>query len=99
MRWIRRLLVIIVLLLVLAFGLLFSLQNGARVPLDLLVAQLQERPLAVWLLVAFALGGVAGMVVSSVALVRLQASRFRLRRRLEACEKELSGLKTAPLRP
>lgn len=99
MRWIGRVLVIIVLLLVLAFGLLFSLQNGTRVPLDLLVAQLQERPLAVWLLVAFALGGVIGMVVSSVALIRLQASRFRLRRRLETLEKELSGLKGAPLKP
>jgi len=99
MRWIWRVLVVIVLLLVLAFGLLFSLQNGTRVPLDLLVAQLQERPLAVWLLVAFALGGIVGMVVSSVALIKLQASRFRLRRRLEACEKELSGLKTVALKP
>lgn len=99
MRWIWRVLVIVVLLLVLLFGLLFSLQNGTRVPLDLLVAQLQERPLAVWLVLAFVIGGVIGMLVSSLALFRLQASRFRLRRRLESLEKELSGLKSAPLKP
>lgn len=94
MRWIRRVLVTIILLLVLAFGLLFSLQNAANVPLDLLVAQLEARPLAVWLLLGFALGGVLGLLVGSVALVKLQASRFRLRRRLETCEKELSDLKS-----
>jgi lipopolysaccharide assembly protein A len=98
MRWIRRLLVIAVLLLVLVFGLLFALQNGASVPLDVLVAQLAERPLAVWLLIFFALGGVAGMLASSVALIKLQASRFRLRRRLETCEKELSELKSVSLK-
>jgi putative membrane protein len=94
MRWLRRLVAIIVLLLVLAFGLLFSLQNTAPVPLDLLVAQLNARPLAVWLLLAFAVGGLLGVLVGSAALIRLQTSRFRLRRRLETCEKELSELKS-----
>jgi lipopolysaccharide assembly protein A len=98
MRWLRRLLITIILLLVLVFGLLFSLQNAATVPLDLLVAQLTARPLAVWLLIFFALGGLAGLVASSVALIRLQASRFRLRRRLESCERELSELKSVPLK-
>jgi len=60
MRWIRRVLVVVVLLLVLIFGLLFSLQNAQSVPLDLLVLQLQARPIAVWLLATFAFGGVAG---------------------------------------
>lgn len=99
MRWLRRLVVIIVLLSVLGFGLLFCLQNTDAVPLDLLVAQLTARPLAVWVLGAFILGGVLGVVVGSAALVRLQASRFRLRRRLENCERELSELRTlAPKR-
>lgn len=99
MRWIRRLLSALLLLLVLVFGLLFSLQNAQVVPLDLLAMQLRERPLAVWVLAAFALGGFAGLLASSVALVRLQASRYRLRRRLESCEKELTALKTTPSKP
>jgi lipopolysaccharide assembly protein A len=98
MRWIRRALIAILLLLVLAFGLLFSLSNGQSVPLDLLAMQLSERPLAVWLLAAFALGGFAGLVAGSLALVKLQANRYRLRRRLEACERELSELKGSALR-
>lgn len=98
MRWIRRALIALLLLLVLIFGLLFSLQNAQSVPLDLLALQLRDRPLAVWLLVAFALGGFTGMLASSVALIRLQANRYRLRRRLEICEKELSELKGTAIR-
>ena len=98
MRWIRRALIAILLLLVLAFGLLFSLQNVQSVPLDLIALQLHERPLAVWLLAAFALGGLAGLAAGSLALVKLQANRYRLRRRLETCERELSELRGSALR-
>jgi putative membrane protein len=86
----------LILILVLAGGLLFSLQNGTSVPVDLLVYQTADRPISVWLLVAFTLGGVLGMVVGSAALVRVQGSRMRLRRQLEACEKELAQLKVLP---
>lgn len=99
MRWVRRILIVLLLLLVLIFGLLFSLQNSQSVPLDLLVLQLQERPIAVWLLATFALGGLVGLIVGSVAVLRLQASRYRLRRRLESCERELSELKSTPITP
>lgn len=99
MRWLRRLLAVVLLMLVLVFGLLFSLQNAQSVPLDLLVLQLQARPLAVWLLATFACGGLIGLLVGSVALLRLQASRYRLRRRLEHCERELSELKSTPAAP
>lgn len=86
MRWVRRLLAVAILLLILLFGLLFALQNPAEVPIDLLVLQLSPRPLATWLIIAFVLGGIAGLGAGSFALVRLQASRARLRRRLEKLE-------------
>lgn len=98
MRWLKRLVTVLVLALVLAGGLLFSLQNAITVPVDLLVYQTVERPVSVWLLVAFALGGVIGLVVGSAALVRVQSSRLRLRRQLQACEKELAQLKVLPSR-
>jgi putative membrane protein len=96
MRGLRRLVTLLILVLVLCGGLLFSLQNGTNVPVDLLVYQTAERPVSVWLLVAFTLGGVLGLVVGSAALVKVQGSRLRLRRQLEACEKELAQLKVLP---
>jgi|SRR5690606_23946337 len=98
MRWVRRVLIVLLLLLVLVFGLLFALQNAQAVPLDLLALQLRERPLAVWLLAAFAVGGIAGLLAGSGALLRLQANRYRLRRRLEQCERELAELKGIAIR-
>lgn len=93
MRWIRRLLIVAVLLLVLVAGLLFALQNAATVPLDLLVMELAEQPLAVWLYLAFASGGLLGLLVSSVALMRLQAGRLRLKQQLAHCEQQLAELR------
>lgn len=98
MRWIKRVLTVLILALVLAAGLLFSLQNATTVPVDLLVYQTAERPVSVWLLVAFTAGGVLGLIVGSAALVKVQGSRLRLRRQLEACEKELAQLKVLPPR-
>lgn len=98
MRWLKRLLTTVILVLVLTGGLLFALQNSTTMPVDLLVYKTAERPLSVWLLVAFALGGVIGLIVGSLALLKVQAGRLRLRRQLDACEKELAQLKTLPVR-
>lgn len=93
MRWIWRLLVILLLLGVLVLGLLFAIQNTTEVPVDLLVLQTVPRPLATWLIVAFVLGGVFGLLAGSAALLRLQARQMQLRRQLGNCEKELAQLK------
>lgn len=87
---VRRLLLLVLLLLVLVLGVLFSLQNGTPVPLDLLVIQLPALPVASWLLIAFGLGGLIGMGLSSIAVVSLRASRARLQRRLDQREKDLA---------
>lgn len=96
MRMIRRLLIGLILLAVLLLGLLFALQNDAPVTLDLLVVQLTERPVAVWVLVAFVLGGVLGLLASSIAIVRLRSSRAALQRRLARCEEDLSAARSLP---
>ena len=95
MRWIWRLLVVTLLLGVLVIGLLFSIQNAAEVPVDLLVLQTLPRPLATWLIIAFVLGGIAGLLAGSAALLRLQARQVQLRRQLGNCEKELAQLKAS----
>ncbi len=93
MRWILRLLIAVLLLGVLVLGLLFSVQNATEVAVDLLVLQTSARPLATWLIVAFVVGGVAGLLAGSAALLRLQARQMQLKRQLSQCEKELAQLK------
>lgn len=82
MLFLKRLSIILLLLVVLLLGALFSVQNGTPVPLDLLAVQLAPRPVALWLLAAFTAGGLAGVAVSMVAIVKLKSGQGRLRRQL-----------------
>lgn len=89
----------ILLLLVLAFGVLFSIQNTAPVPLDLLAVQLSEQSIALWVLLAFAAGGLLGLILGSLALLRLKGQVAVLKRRLDKTTRELDKVRTSDLRP
>lgn len=98
MRLIIRIIMIAIALLVLCFGVLFAVQNNVEVPLDLLVFQLSEQRVALWVLLAFALGGVMGIVVSSVAIIKLRGDLLVLRRKQDRSSKEIDKLRTAGIK-
>ena len=98
MRLIVRITMIIITLLVLCFGVLFAVQNNATAPLDLLILQLPEQRIALWVLLAFAFGGVAGVLVSSVAIIKLRGDLVLLRRKQDRSNKELDKLRTAGIK-
>ncbi len=93
MRQIKRLLVFVLLLCVLLFGVLFSVQNTETVTLDLLFVQLPMQRVALWVLLAFALGGVVGMVISVSAILSLKSRNLLLQRKLLKTQKELAALR------
>ncbi len=82
MQIFRKLLYFLIALAMLALGALFAVQNEAQVPLDLLVVVLPERSVGLWVLLAFAAGGVAGLLVSLAIIWRLRASLAVARRKL-----------------
>lgn len=98
MRLIIRIAMIIITLLVLCFGVLFAVQNNTMAPLDLLIFQLSEQRVALWVLLAFALGGAAGILVSSVAIIKLRGDLVLLRRKQDRSNKELDKLRTAGIK-
>jgi putative membrane protein len=79
-----RLLALLVVLAGGGFGVLFCLANAVPVGLDLVVWQLPAAPLAVWVLAAFILGGLCGLLATSLALVRAHRAAAVLRRQLAA---------------
>ncbi|MEM0954376.1 MAG: lipopolysaccharide assembly protein LapA domain-containing protein [Pseudomonadota bacterium] len=83
MHILRNIFFFLVALAMLALGALFAVQNDAVVPLDLLVIYLPERSVALWVLLALALGGVLGLLTSLGIILRL-------RTRLAAAQKKLS---------
>jgi uncharacterized integral membrane protein len=95
MKQLRNLVTVLVVLGTLAVGVLFALQNEVAVPLDLLVYTFNPRSLALWILLAFALGGVLGMFVSSVILVRTRAALGACKRQLSRAQEDVSKLRAA----
>lgn len=80
-----------------AIGVLFALQNEVPVALDVLVYTFEPRSLALWILVAFALGGVVGMLLSSFILLRQRAALGSANRQLNRARSEVDKLRTAGL--
>ena len=78
----------------LGLGVLFALQTKLPVSLDLLVYTFEPQSLAVWVLVAFALGGMLGMMMSSFILVRTRASLASCKRQLDKAREEVSQLRS-----
>jgi uncharacterized membrane protein YciS (DUF1049 family) len=97
MKFLRNLLSVLVVLAMVGVGVLFALQNEMPVPLDLLVYQFEPRSLALWLLSALAVGGVLGLLISSVIMVRQRASLSSTKRQLVKARAEVDKLRTAVL--
>ena len=94
MRLLRRLLILLVVAAVLLFATLFSIQNESSAPLDLLIIQLPEQRVTLWILLAFIVGGVIGMATSSLTVMRMKSGQLALRRKLARYQKELDQLRT-----
>jgi putative membrane protein len=92
MSFIRKLLIILLVLATIAAGVLFALQNKAPVPLDLLVYAFPPRSVSLWVLCAFGLGGLLGMVASSGMMLRLRTSLRSANRQLKRARLELDKL-------
>ena len=87
MKFIRNLITFILLCGVLLVGMSFAVQNTTPVPLDLLFIQLSERSLALWILMAFAVGGVVGMLTNIGLVLRLRTSLMAANRKLRTADK------------
>lgn len=97
MGFLRKLLVLVIALAMAALGVLFALQNADPVPLDVLVMTLPARSLALWVLGALALGGVLGVLLSSLAVLRLRARLIAARRQIASAQAELDRVRTRDL--
>jgi len=97
MKLLRTIITVLVVLAMVALGVLFALANDGPVSLDLLIYTFAPRSLALWILLAFAVGGLVGMLMSSLMMVRLRASRNSLQRKLGRAKAELEKLRTAGL--
>lgn len=103
MKSLARFVLFLLFLSMLAFGFVFTVNNTNTVPLWFGTV-LQAQPLALWILLAFALGGILGLLLGLGVWRRLRVSLElkRLRAQVQQAESQLADLQrqreTEPVR-
>ncbi|MFM1895694.1 MAG: hypothetical protein RLZZ385_768 [Pseudomonadota bacterium] len=99
MRKFKRIATGLFLLLVFLAGISFSFLNDTPVPLSLGLWSFAPRPVALWIIMAFAIGGLLGLLFGTGIshYFRSQREIRELRKRLRAAETEAGKLRNMPL--
>jgi len=92
MRTLRRLLAIVLAIIVIVFGVLFSLQNQTLVTVDLLLPQVFQQTTAFWVLASFAAGVLLSLAVFSLLFLQAQQRNVRLNLKVNALRRQLAKL-------
>lgn len=98
MNWLKNLITIVLGLIVIGVGILFTIHNTDRVAIDLVFFQLPEASLSLWLIATFVLGALCGILLSVFAIVSLKTRLRSSQRKVMAFRKELDQLRTAGLK-
>lgn len=93
MRWIKRVLVVLVVLAVFMWGLLFTTENTAQAPLSLVFITLPETSISIWVVGGFVSGGLLGLLICLMLVARQKATLLNVKRQLRQSEQELSKLR------
>ncbi|MFP8965135.1 lipopolysaccharide assembly protein LapA domain-containing protein [Pokkaliibacter sp. CJK22405] len=96
MRLLKGLLLGLATLVLLLIGIMFAIHNTQPVPLDFIVFSLPAFSVSFWLILSFFIGGVIGVSLSVLMLLRMKAKVLQLKRKLNQNNTELAKLKSAP---
>ncbi|HDZ45758.1 hypothetical protein LCGC14_0191720 [marine sediment metagenome] len=94
MRWIKGLILAVILLIVVLVGILFAVNNQQTIALNLIWLELPAVSLSVWLLATLVVGVLLGMLAMLGVYVRLKANLARSQRHNKQQRKELDSLRT-----
>mgnify|MGYP001078007568 CR=1 FL=1 len=98
MNWLKNLLTIVLGLIVIGVGILFTIHNTDQVGIDLVFVQLPQASLSLWLIATFVLGAVCGITLSILTILSLKTRLNSSQRKVTAFRKELDQLRTAGLK-
>jgi len=83
MKLIKSIFFVIVIIIALVVGVLFSTRNNQTFSLDLIFFQLPSMSIAIWLLLSLAFGAALSAFMYSVVVLKLKRSNIKLQRRLD----------------
>lgn len=91
MRVIKTLLLFAVLIILALIGLAFITHNQLLVTVNLLLVESIEAPIYLWLIGFFIMGGLFGLLFSSLLILKEKTARLQLERRLQNTSKLITG--------
>lgn len=98
MRFLKTLIVILLCLVVLLVGIMFTIHNTEKVVIDLVFIQLPEASLSLWLIATFLAGGFIGILLSVMTVWMLKTRLGSARRKIASTQKELDQLRVTNLK-
>ena len=98
MSWLKTLIAAVIGLFILVIGILFTVHNTEPVAIDLVFIQLPEMTLSLWLIIASLLGGVSGVLISSMTILGLRTRLRAAQRKATASRQEVEKLRTTALK-
>lgn len=98
MRFLKTLIVILLCLVVLLVGIMFTIHNTEKVVIDLVFIQLPEASLSLWLIATFLAGGFIGVLLSIMTVWMLKTRLGSARRKIASTQKELDQLRVTNLK-
>lgn len=98
MRWLKGVILAIILLMVLLVGILFAVNNQQAISLNLIWVELPPVSLSFWLLASLAAGVLLGMLAMSGVYLRLRALLTRAQYHNKRQRKELDRLRVQELK-
>lgn len=90
MLWLKRALLVLILLLVALASVIFTLENQALVQLSFVGNQSPQWPLAAYMVFAFIAGGVLGLLAGQVLRLRLRLKMAKTASQLKRSQRQLS---------
>lgn len=93
MKWLIRIFVVILLVAIFFWGMLFTSENTTQVALNLVFWQSNPASMSLWVILGFAAGGLLGLTLSILLLIKLKARLHRTQRRAQMFEKEIATLR------
>ncbi len=92
-----RIITYILLFLILILGITFACLNAEPVTINYYIGK-HSLALSLLLVLVFAIGGILGLIIGSIMLLKQKTKNIHLQNRLKLAEKELANLRTIPLK-
>ena len=93
MRWFKRVCIFLLLAVAFFWGMLFTSENTTQVALNLVFWEFGPANMSLWIMLAFILGGLLGLIVSLLLLMKLRTHLIRAEKRADLFEKEVTALR------